>query len=116
MLIAILFVNRNRGESLKQLIMNGLLFAIPFLILFALWMIWGSLQYHDPIGINTHEYGDPRYYFATLRPLSDVVKLLPNFYVTYWGNVSPRGTNAFSYALISLIPISACIGYLVSTR
>ncbi|MBA3870840.1 MAG: hypothetical protein H0X30_16995, partial [Anaerolineae bacterium] len=38
------------------------------------------------------------------------------FYMTYWGNVSPRGTNPFSYALISLIPIGACVGYLVSAR
>lgn len=115
-LVSILFANRSRGQTLKQLIVNGLFFAIPFLILFAPWVIWGSLQYHDPIGINTHEYGDPRYYFATLRPLSEVIKLLPDFYVTYWGNISPRGTNPFSYALISLIPLAACLGYLVSTR
>ena len=114
MLVALLLANRSRGQTLKRLIFNSALFAIPILILFAPWVIWGSLQYHDPIGINTHQHGDPRYYFATLRPLSEVVKLLPDFYVTYWGNVSPRGTNIFSYTLISIIPITACIGYLVS--
>ncbi|MBA3874382.1 MAG: glycosyltransferase family 39 protein, partial [Anaerolineae bacterium] len=82
MLIAILFANRSRSQSFKQLIINGVLFAIPLLILFAPWVIWGALQYHDPIGINTYEHGDPRYYFATLRPLSEVVKLLPDFYMT----------------------------------
>lgn len=116
MLVAILFANRSRGQSLKQLILDGLIFAIPFLILFTPWVVWGTLQYHDPIGINTHEYNDPRYYFAILRPLAEVVRLLPDFYVTYWGNISPRGTNPFSYVLISLIPLAACVGYLVSAR
>src|SRR5689334_15426119 len=59
MLIAILLANRNREQSLKQLILDGLLFAIPFLILFTPWVVWGALQFHDPIGINTHEYNDP---------------------------------------------------------
>ena len=110
MVVAVWFASRLRKHRLRQMVVDGLILAIPMVILLAPWVIWGGLQFHDPIGINTHKYNDSRYYFAALRPLSDVLALMPEFYLTYWGNISPQGTHSWLYAVITLIPLGALAG------
>lgn len=81
--LALLFDWRNHRRSFGQLVLNGLIFGIPILLIFGPWVLYGLVTYNDPFGFNS---------YAVLRPaiappgptLGEVIAALPELYMSYW--------------------------------
>jgi 4-amino-4-deoxy-L-arabinose transferase-like glycosyltransferase len=114
--VALMMDAWQRRLSLRQSAGKGLMVAGAFAAVFAPWVAYGVVNYGDPIGINTHQHPDDRYFYAQLLPFGDVASQLGDTYLSYWGSFSPRGTNALSYGLVSGVWLLAAWGMVARRR
>jgi 4-amino-4-deoxy-L-arabinose transferase-like glycosyltransferase len=114
--IALLIDWRKRRLPFWRLIVNGLLLALPIVILFAPWVWYGITEFNDPVGTRTHR--TPGYFHDPLLTLPEVVPLLPNTYLSY---LARFGITIYmqpaSYVVLSAVITLALVGWvLLSVR
>lgn len=113
--VAVLLDWYKRKLPLSRFIVNGVIAAVPFMLLFVPWMVYGIITFNDPFGTLTHLR--PGYYFDTPLTLIEVVPLLPEVYLGYWGKLaSAVYLHPVTYTLLGTLPLLAVIGVVVGWR
>jgi hypothetical protein len=101
-------------QRLRQLAWATIWLLLPLGLILGPWVIDGWARWGDPLGLNTHEHADPRYYYAEPPPLATVLGELPALYTSYWGMFSPRGGETGLYAVFTGLVLLALLGYAVN--
>jgi hypothetical protein len=108
--VALLIDWRKRNLSILQLIVNGLLLAMPLALMFGPWVIYGGLAYQDPLGTRTHLR--PGYFFDQPLSLIDLVPLFPEVYLGYWGKLAAAiYLHPATYTILGALLVLALLGY-----
>ena len=78
-LVLILQTWREPGRLLRLVA----LMALPFLLTFGAWVLWGTLTYSDPLGMATHHFEGQ----AIIPPLGllGILERTPEILLSYWG-------------------------------
>jgi hypothetical protein len=112
---AVLLDAYRRRLPFARFIVNGLLAALPFAVLFVPWMLYGVVTFNDPFGTRTHLR--PGYYFDTSLTLIQVIPLLPEVYLGYWGKLaSAVYLHPDTYTVLATLPLLAIIGVVRARR
>jgi 4-amino-4-deoxy-L-arabinose transferase-like glycosyltransferase len=99
-----------RKRPVRQFIVNGVLVAVPLALLFGPWIVYGQLMYGDPIGTNTHLR--PGYFYDQPLNLLEIVPLLPEIYLGYWGKLaSAIYLHPFTYTMLGTLLLLSIFGY-----
>ena len=94
-------------EALSVALCSGLL-LVP-------WLLYGLLNYGDLLGTNTHLR--PGYYYETPLTLYQLMPLLPEVYLGYWGKLaSATYLHPVTYTLLGTLVVLAGAGYLAAGR
>jgi 4-amino-4-deoxy-L-arabinose transferase-like glycosyltransferase len=108
--VALLLDAYKRRLSLWQLVVNGVLVGLPLLMLFAPWMAYGYSTYNDPLGTTTHLR--PGYFYDQPLNLVDLLPLLPEVYLGYWGKLaSAIYLHPLTYTALGVILALSIGGY-----
>lgn len=119
--VAVLFAEFNAHErrplpTLRAAVVDGLWVALPVLLTFGVWVVWGTLTYGDPLGTGTHvhpvlRYDPPLGWGTTLRTMPDV-------YLTYVGLLGYANVymHPATYAALTAVLALALLGYALATR
>ena len=106
---AILMAWYKQQHSVRTLIGAGLAVALPFLCSFGAWALWGWLTYSDPLGTATHLRAG--YFFDPALTLSQVMPLLPEMVLGYWGKLGAAiYLHPLTYTLFGALLVLAMIG------
>ncbi|MEP7285733.1 MAG: glycosyltransferase family 39 protein [Chloroflexota bacterium] len=104
--LALLFDWRNRRLSFIRLIANGLLVGVAMLIILGPWLLYGAINYGDPLGVKTHDL-----YESTQPAIGEVIAYLPEIYLSYWGKVSALQMSPIIYGLFTALALLSLLGY-----
>jgi hypothetical protein len=108
--LALLIEGYRRNLPIRGLVLNGLQVALPIVVLFGSWVLYGWLSYQDPLGTKTHLR--PGYFYDQPLQLVSLVPLLPEVYYGYWGKLaSDVYLHPATYALLTTLPILSLLGY-----
>ncbi len=111
-LLAIYFDARNRCLPLRRIFINVALFLMPIVLLFGPWVVYGAVNYGDPIGFHTHS--DPTNRPVTLPPALEVIRALPETYMSYWAKFGSSSVwmSLPVYILLTITVVLALWGYI----
>ncbi len=87
--LALLLDWRRQGYSFGRFLKFAVILAIPIVLLFGPWLLYGLVRYGDPFGFNTHPLGN----FLTLQEL---MPQFPNIYLSYFARF---GLSIYFYPL-----------------
>jgi 4-amino-4-deoxy-L-arabinose transferase-like glycosyltransferase len=108
--VALLIDWRKHNISLLQLLINGIILALPLVLMFGPWVIYGALAYQDPIGTSTHHR--PGYFFDQPLNLIDLLPLFPEVYLGYWGKLAAAVyLHPVTYTVLGTLLVLAILGY-----
>jgi 4-amino-4-deoxy-L-arabinose transferase-like glycosyltransferase len=82
-MLALLIDWRVRQRPFRELLSNGLICVGALALLFAPWVAFGVITFHDPFGTRTHYHPDFRH--EPLLTIWQTIPLLPRVYRSYWG-------------------------------
>jgi hypothetical protein len=96
-------------EGLVPMIGYGLLLAVPILLTFGVWVLWGILTSGDPLGTTPHRF--PGQYFDPPLGIGAVLARLPEVYLSYWGKfASAVYLHPVTYSALTAVVILAICG------
>ncbi len=111
--VALLLDAYRRKRPLSRLIINGLLVALPLIVFFGPWVVFGWMNYGDPLGLNTHLR--PGYFNPTPLTLIQLVPLLSEVYLGYWGKLaSAVYLHPVTYTVLGTLLILTASGFIVA--
>ncbi|NDJ61280.1 MAG: glycosyltransferase family 39 protein, partial [Chloroflexi bacterium] len=114
--VALLIDWRAHGGRLPRLLRDGLLIGLPLTVILGPWLLWGLVNYGDPLGINTHQHADAWLFAADPQPLRATLAQLPHLYTSYWAQLATVPLTTATYAVFTLIAGLALLGYGVGIR
>ena len=108
--LAVLLAWRSHPRSRSLMLRDSLLLCLPVVLIFGSWVLYGWLNFADPLGTNTHNR--PGYYYENTLNLPQMISLLPNVYVSYWAQLgSASYLHPVSYSALGLIALVSLGAY-----
>ncbi len=94
----------------RRLFIHGALVAVPLLMIFGPWVLFGWLTFRDPFGTQTHRL--PGHFHNPPLPPAEVLARLPEVYWSYWGKfASAVYLHPVTYVTLTALLMVAAVGY-----
>jgi len=114
--LALLVLWRRERGPIRDLLADGLALALPLAVLFVPWALYGAVTYGDPFGFNTHRHETVGFYFDQPRSLAELLPLLPNLYLSYYGWTFFNLLSPFTYTLFGAVVALSAAGCALRLR
>ncbi|MEO1668387.1 MAG: hypothetical protein AAFU54_27375 [Chloroflexota bacterium] len=100
------------APTVRRVVWHGVLIAVPLLLTFGVWALWGLLTYGDPFGTQTHRF--PGQYFDPPLGVGAVLARLPEVYLSYWGKFgSAVYLHPVTYGALTVVIVVSVVGYIL---